>query len=293
MCYAATGHWTFAPRWPIAAPVKPALLPSDTELVEVFVAAALAAGRVILDVRAGTVKVERKADASPVTEADRRAEAVILERLAAIAPDVPVIAEEACAAGHLPHVEKAFFLIDPLDGTKEFVKGGDDFTVNVALVRDGAPVVGVVFAPACGAFYAGIAGTGAWVAEAKEGELGARRAISVRAAPGGPIAVVASKSHRTAATDAYIARYRVGDLVSAGSSLKFCLLAEGKADLYPRMGTTMQWDTAAGDAVLRAAGGKVVTLDGTPLAYGPNGAPGVAAFRNPWFVAAGGVKVLI
>jgi 3'(2'), 5'-bisphosphate nucleotidase len=272
--------------------VKPALPPSDTELVEAFVVAALAAGRVILDVRRQGAKVERKADATPVTEADRRAEAVIVERLVAIAPDVPVIAEEACAAGHLPHVSKEFFLIDPLDGTKEFVKGGDDFTVNIALIRDGVPVVGVVFAPACGALYAGLAGDGAWSAEAKEGKLGPRHAISIRAANGGPIAVVASKSHRTAATDIYIARYEVGDLVSAGSSLKFCLVAEGKADLYPRMGATMQWDTAAGDAVLRAAGGKVVTVDGTPLPYGPNGAPGVEAFRNPWFIAAGGIKLI-
>ena len=169
-----------------------------------------------------------------------------------------------------------FFLVDPLDGTKEFVKGGDDFTVNVALVRERVPVVGVVLAPASGVLYAGVAGQGAWSGRVAGGRVGNARPIRVRAG-GRPIDVVASKSHRTPETDAYIARYPVGDLVSAGSSLKFCTVAEGEADLYPRMGTTMQWDTAAGDAVLRAAGGRTVTLDGAPLALRTNGT-GLVAF---------------
>src|SRR5690606_3855494 len=176
--------------------------------------------------------------------------------------------------GTLPAVGREFFLVDPLDGTKEFVKGGDDFTVNIALVRDHVPVVGIVLAPAAETIYVGVLGRGAWRADAIF--PGDRTVITVRA-PGEKIDVVASKSHRTPETDDYIARYTVGDLVSAGSSLKFCLVAEGKADLYPRMGTTMQWDTAAGDAVLRAAGGRVVNLGGTPSLYGANADSGVAA----------------
>ena len=201
---------------------------------------------------------------------------------------MPVVAEEAVAAGRLPAVDGAFFLVDPLDGTKEFIKGGDDFTVNIALVRDGRPAMGIVLAPAADTIYVGVAGEGAWMAPASD--LAARRPISVRQAPE-RIDVVASKSHRTPETDTYIARYAVGDLVSAGSSLKFCLVAAGKADLYPRMGTTMQWDTAAGDAVLRAAGGACESAEGGVLPYGPNGEDGVAAFRNPWFIAAGTVPI--
>lgn len=266
-----------------------ATLPTDTDLAEALVPAAIEAGRAILEVRAGNVAVSHKADSSPVTEADRAAEAIILRHLAKVAPGVPVVAEEAVEAGTLPTVGREFFLVDPLDGTKEFVKGGDDFTVNIALVRDHVPVVGIVLAPAADTLYAGVLGKGAWRAEAFF--PGDRTMIAVRA-PGETIDVVASKSHRTPETDDYIARYAVGDLVSAGSSLKFCLVAEGKADLYPRMGTTMQWDTAAGDAVLRAAGGTVEAVDGGALLYGPNGAEGVAAFRNPWFIAAGKVPIL-
>jgi 3'(2'),5'-bisphosphate nucleotidase len=262
---------------------------SDTDLAEALVPVAIEAGRAILDVRAGHVAVSHKADSSPVTEADNAAEAIILRHLARLAPDVPVVAEEAVAAGTLPKVDGAFFLVDPLDGTKEFVKGGDDFTVNIALVRDGKPVMGVVLAPAADTIYVGVAGKGAWMAPASD--LAARRPLAVRA-PADKVAVVASKSHRTPETDAYIAKYTVGDLVSAGSSLKFCLVAAGRADLYPRMGTTMQWDTAAGDAVLRAAGGACESAEGGVLPYGPNGGEGVAAFRNPWFIAAGRVPIL-
>ena len=262
---------------------------SDTELAEALVSVAIEAGRAILDVRAGHVAVSHKADSSPVTEADNAAEAIILRHLARLAPDVPVVAEEAVAGGALPQVDGAFFLVDPLDGTKEFVKGGDDFTVNIALVRDGRPVLGIVLAPAADTIYVGVAGAGAWTARGSD--FAARRPITVREPPAN-LDVVASKSHRTPENDAYIARYAVRDLVSAGSSLKFCLVAEGKADLYPRMGTTMQWDTAAGDAVLRAAGGACQSAEGGVLPYGPNGAEGAAAFRNPWFIAAGKVPIL-
>jgi 3'(2'), 5'-bisphosphate nucleotidase len=266
-------------------------LPPDEVLIESLVAATIEAGRAILAVRARGVSAEAKADSSPVTEADRAAEAIIARHLAKIAPGVPVVAEEACSSGAVPAVGGEFFLVDPLDGTKEFVKGGDDFTVNIALIRDGEPVIGVVLAPASDAIYAGVVGIGAWAAEVAAEKVGDRRDISVRKAKA-PIDVVASKSHRTLETDAYIGRYNVGALVSAGSSLKFCLVAEGRADLYPRMGTTMQWDTAAGDAVLRAAGGRVVTIDGAPLPYGPNGVVGIDAFRNPWFIAAGGIELV-
>ncbi|MCP4383469.1 MAG: 3'(2'),5'-bisphosphate nucleotidase CysQ [Hyphomicrobiales bacterium] len=266
-------------------------LPSDAQLAEALIPAALAAGRAILDVRARTIAVEQKSDSSPVTEADHAAEVIILASLAEVAPTVPVIAEESAEAGHLPDVSGDFFLVDPLDGTKEFIGGGSDFTVNIALVRNGQPVMGIVHTPAVGTVHVGTA-EGAWMGRVDGDTVVDRRPIAVRGcAAGDKVDVVASKSHRTPETDVYIAQYPLGDLVSAGSSMKFCLVAEGKADLYPRMGTTMQWDTAAGDAVLRAAGGKVVALDGTPFPYGPTDADGKAAFRNEWFIAAGGMEL--
>ena len=269
-----------------------ATLSADAELAEALLPAAIAAGEAILAVRAKRVTVEEKADASPVTEADRAAEAIILQALAEAAPGIPVVAEEAVAAGNLPTVGSAFFLVDPLDGTKEFIGGGSDFTVNIALVRDGVPAMGIVYVPVTGRMYVGSADDGAWAGQAEGDNVIGRTPIRVRARGAeDPLDVVASKSHRTPETDAYISQYNVGDLVSAGSSLKFCLVAEAKADLYPRMGTTMQWDTAAGDAVLRAAGGKTVSLDGETFPYGPTDEPGVGAFRNAWFIAAGEIEL--
>ncbi|CAN5339111.1 3'(2'),5'-bisphosphate nucleotidase CysQ [soil metagenome] len=265
---------------------------SDSALAEAIAVLAVEAGRIILDLRGSMGPAERKADHSPVTEADRAAEAAITAGLAELAPGVPVVGEEAVSAGRIPETGAAFFLVDPLDGTREFIRGGDDFTVNVGLIRNGAPVLGVIFVPVSGALYVGIVGEGAWQARVRKGVTGPRQPIHVRRAPQGPIDVVASRSHRTKETDTCIARYRVGKLVAAGSSLKFCVVAAGEADLYPRLGTTMQWDTAAGDAILRAAGGQVVTLEGAPLPYGPNGRQGAAAFENPWFIAAGGIKPL-
>ena len=263
-------------------------LPPDSELAESLVAIAIAAARVILEVRERGYGVETKRDASPVTEADRAAEALILKRLCEIAPAIPVIAEEAVDAGQIPDVGREFFLVDPLDGTREYVRGGGDFTVNIALVRDATPALGVVLAPATGVVYVGVAGAGAWRGRIEGSAVIDRTPIHTRPPAAEAIDVVASRSHRTPETDAVIARYQVGRLVSAGSSIKFCVLAAGEADLYPRMGTTMQWDTAAGDAVLRAAGGKVVTQDGKPLPYGPTDAAGAEAFQNPWFIATGG-----
>ena len=267
-----------------------ATIPADAQLAEAMVAAAIEAGRTILEARERGVGVERKADASPVTEADRAAEQVIVDRLAEAAPGIPVIAEEAVAAGRIPEVGGRFFLVDPLDGTREFVRGGNDFTVNIGLVRDRAPAVGVIYLPASGKLFAGVVGEGAWRAAASDGVVGERQRLAVRPAPDGAVDIIASRSHRTPETDAFIARYPRARIVSRGSSLKFCALAEGKADLYPRLGTTMQWDTAAGDAILRAAGGKVVTLDGAPLTYGPTDAAGGEAYKNPWFVASGGMQ---
>jgi 3'(2'),5'-bisphosphate nucleotidase len=252
-----------------------------------LVSAALAAGETILKVYGADDFAARvKADGSPVTEADAAAEAVILERLARIAPDIPVVAEEACAEGRTPVTGARFFLVDPLDGTKEFLNRNGDFTVNIALVEDGRPVRGVVYAPAHGEIFTGDAG-GARRAEVTNGAVGGWRPIAVRATPKAGLDVVASRSHLSDETREFIARFQVADMVSAGSSLKFCRVAAGEADLYPRLGRTMEWDTAAGDAVVRAAGGSVRTLDGRPLAYGKRNQADDADFANPWFVASG------
>jgi 3'(2'), 5'-bisphosphate nucleotidase len=228
--------------------------------------------------------VRGKADESPVTAADEAAEKIILADLAVIAPGVPVIAEESVAAGKVPAIAERFFLVDPLDGTREFVSHRDEFTVNVALIENGEPVLGVVFAPARRELYWGDvkAGKAGHIDADPDGtmpSLGA--AISARHAPTGGITAVASRSHRTPETDAFLANYPVVEFRSIGSSLKFCLVASGEADLYPRIGTTMEWDTAAGHAVLQAAGGRVTGLSGEPFRYGKPG------FRNGNFLAQG------
>lgn len=257
----------------------------DRDLANTLVASVRRAGECILARRKAGISVETKADSTPVTEADREAEGVILGVLRKVLPGMPVIAEEAVGAGNIPDVGAAFSLVDALDGTRDFINGGDDFTVNVGVVRDGIPVLGIVGAPARGQLWVGIAGDGAYSIDAS----GAWRPIKVRPTHGEPIEIIASRSHRTPETDAFIARFPGSRIVAAGSSLKFCTVAEGKADLYPRLGPTSQWDTAAGDAVLRAAGGSVVMLDGKPLRYGPGKGAGAAAFLNPWFVATGNV----
>jgi len=251
---------------------------------------ALAAGREIIAVMRAGVAVVEKADASPVTEADRRAEAVILAGLRQSFVGVPCVAEEELSAGLLPpDLGDSFFLIDALDGTKEFICGRPDFTVNIALVRNGVPEVGVVYAPAHRAIFAGRPGH-AWTAEVSPGgEPFARRPIHVRPCPARPV-IVASRSHCTPETGAFIDRYPQAEIVSVGSSLKFCKVASGEADLYPRFGRTMEWDTAAGDAVLRAAGG-CTFVDGRPLAYGKRDQADDADFANPWFIAMGGERL--
>ena len=249
----------------------------EAALLERLVDIVRSAGDLVMEVYATGFEVRDKGDASPVTEADERAEAWIVPALEALLPGVPVVAEEAVAAGAVPCVGETFWLVDPLDGTKEFISRNGEFTVNIALVQQGVPVAGVVFAPALGRLFAGAAGVGAFMEDA-----GGRRPIACRKAPPEGVTVVASRSHGDAdALDAFLAPFTVAQLRSAGSSLKLCLVAAGEADLYPRLGRTMEWDIAAGHAVLSAAGGRVVQLDGRPLAYGKPG------FDNPHFAAYG------
>ena len=255
---------------------------AQTELLAEMVALSVRAGRVVWDLFSAGLAVERKRDASPVTEADRAAERVILMGLAEAAPGVPAIAEEAVAAGRVPTAGRRFFLVDPLDGTREFIAGGTDFTVNIGLVEDGAPVLGVVYAPGRDLLAWGDAAAGvAWRAhQPPRGPQGIPERIRVRA-PGRALRAVASKSHNTPHAEAWLAQAGVGDRVSIGSSLKFVLVASGEADVYPRPSPTMEWDTAAGDAILRAAGGRVLDIDHAPLAYGK------PRFFNPGFIATG------
>ena len=244
---------------------------------------ALAAGGAIMEVYAGAdFGTRAKADSSPVTEADLAADRLIAEGLAMAFPDIPAVTEEQ-AASHGQTGHRRFFLVDPLDGTREFIQRRGEFTVNIALIEDGVPVIGVVHAPAIGRMFRSRAAGGA-IEEAVGPDgapvAGSLRAIRVSAPDNAALVVVASKSHRDQATDDYIARYRVADFKSAGSSLKFCLLAAGEADFYPRLGRTMEWDTAAGHAVLRAAGGQVLRFDDhQPLIYAKPG------FENPFFLA--------
>ena len=236
------------------------------------------AGETILAVRARGFQTHHKSDTSPVTEADRQAELLIAAALRAATPDVPVVAEEEIAAGHVPARAASFWCVDPLDGTREFAAGNDDFAVCIGLVRDGVPVLGVVGAPAMGVIYGGIVGHGA----VKSGSAG-EHAIAARVPPAEGLAVVASRHHgKDPRMGAFLACRRVASLVNIGSALKFCLLAEGVADLYPRFGTTMEWDTCAAQAVLEAAGGAVRVVEGDAmLRYGKPG------WVNPHFYATG------
>ncbi|PVE57411.1 3'(2'),5'-bisphosphate nucleotidase CysQ [Rhizobium rhizogenes] len=235
-------------------------------MLESLIAAALSAGREIMAVHAAGPQVTYKNDCSPVTEADQRAEDIILSSLARHYPDIPVVAEEAAASGHIPEIKSDFFLVDPLDGTKEFISDKQDFTVNIALIRDGTPVLGVVYAPALGVAWTGEKETARKLFISGEFESVSNHSIRCRAKPPMPVAVI-SRSHCTPKTEAFVAENGLIDSISIGSSLKFCMLAEGAADVYPRFSRTMMWDTAAGDAVLRAAGGITLDMAGLPLRY--------------------------
>ena len=235
------------------------------------------AGREILDIYRGDFAVRDKHDSTLVTDADERAEEIILAGLRGLEPRFPVVAEEQVSAGRIPEVgDRPFFLVDPLDGTREFVKRNGEFTVNIALIASGQPRLGVVHLPALGETYWCDALGRAW--RRRRGAPPER--IHCRPAPEA-LVVIASRSHRNAETEAFLEGFRVGEIVAAGSSLKLCRIAEGRADLYPRLGRTMEWDIAAGHAVLQAAGGSVRTLDGAALHYGKPG------FDNPHFVARG------
>ena len=246
-------------------------------LLPEVVALAERAGALILQHYGDEVAVRAKADASPVTIADEAAEALILEGLAELTPEIPVVAEETVAAGHVPALDgERFWLVDPLDGTKEFLSRNGEFTVNIALIEGREPVLGVVLAPALGKLWGGVRGAGAMLRDA----AGARP-IAARPRPAQGLVGVASRSHIDPATEAFLDQAGAAERISAGSSLKFCLVAEGRADVYPRFGPTMEWDTAAGHAVLGAAGGTVTTKDGAPFGYRTPG------FRNPEFIARG------
>jgi len=258
--------------------------PTDNDIFEAIIAAAVEAGKVVHDIYRGQIDVSHKGDASPVTNADHAAEAIILKRLGEVAPHIPIIAEEEAAAGRVPAVGTEFFLVDPLDGTKEFIQKRGDFTVNIALIRNRQPVLGVVYAPAKSSLFAGnVTAKNAFRSDVNtdSSEATPRRAIKVRPVPQNGVTAVSSRSHSTPETDAYLALCNVSDRVSVGSSLKFCLVAAAEADLYPRLGTTMEWDTAAGHAVLLASGGTVWAPGGVPLLYGK------PDFRNSYFIASG------
>lgn len=257
------------------------------ELKRVMESAALAAGRAIMAIRDAGADVHYKSDHSPVTEADEEAERLILSALAQHLPAIPVVAEEAVAAGHVPDISGGlFFLVDPLDGTKEFVAGRAEFTVNIALISKSIPVAGIVYAPALASGFIAVDNRAERFDVTGDFTISARQAIGCRGR-GKAVTAVASRSHDTPDTARFLDDHGIDACTAIGSSLKFCLVAEGLADVYPRFSRTMEWDTAAGDAVLRAAGGETRTLDGTALAYGKIRQAGDADFANPNFIASG------
>jgi 3'(2'), 5'-bisphosphate nucleotidase len=250
---------------------------NDDALISLAAALALEAGVAILAVRRRGFDVVRKEDRSPVTEADHAAESIIVAGLRQATPTIPVVAEEEMAAGHVAEPTAEYWLVDPLDGTREFAAGNDEFAVNIGLIRNGRPALGVVAIPAAGELFGGIVGRGAWKrVGSTETEIGARLP------PDEGLTVLASRYHGSSTRlDDFLRDKRVAKLINFGSSVKFCRLAEGIADLYPRFGRTMEWDTCAPQAVLEAAGGTVRTMEGEELRYGKPG------WENPHFVCTG------
>lgn len=249
---------------------------------------ALKAGEVIMRYYRCGVEVRRKPDASPVTDADHAAEELILEHLAKLAPATPVIAEESVAAGIVPAVGERFFLVDPLDGTKEYISRTGEFTVNIALVEGTVPVFGLIYAPALNRLFVTLGQHKAVSAAAEPGASCGLKCLpqtplATRAAPPGGLVAAVSRFHINDATMAFLRAHGITRSESIGSSLKFCLLAEGRADVYPRLAPTSEWDTAAGHAILAAAGGVVLTEAGAPLSYGKAG----TRYINPGFIAWG------
>jgi 3'(2'), 5'-bisphosphate nucleotidase len=256
-------------------------------LVEALLPAVLAAGRIEMAHFAAGVEVETKADATPVTIADHEAEEVLTEGLHRAAPGVSVIAEEAVAAGRVPVTGDAFFLVDPLDGTRAFIKGSPEFTINIGLVVDRKPVFGIIYAPALDQFFATLGPEESIEAKISTQDKGfdLSRCVTTRLQTREPnpqaLVAFASRSHASQTTDEFLQQLPIAEKRKASSSLKFCLIARGEADLYARLGQTSEWDTAAGQAILAAAGGSVATLDGQPLTYGKRG----AGYANPHFIA--------
>jgi 3'(2'),5'-bisphosphate nucleotidase len=238
-----------------------------------------------MDLYRTEANVKLKRDASPVTEADLAAEKVILEELHTLLPSLPVISEEQAEIQNVAP-DEPFALVDPLDGTREFIANRDEFTINIAVIAQGRPVAGAVYAPALGQlWYSGSDSFRLEIAPADEvSQKHHARSIAVRIPPSGELIALASRSHRDPATEAFLARLPLIHRQAMGSSLKFCLIAEGRADIYPRLAPTCEWDTAAGDAILTAAGGRVVDLAGTPLRYGK----AMTGFRHSGFIASGG-----
>jgi 3'(2'), 5'-bisphosphate nucleotidase len=260
-------------------------------LAEALLSVTLAAGRIQMGHFRTGVEVETKADHSPVTIADRESEAVILEALARIAPGVPVVSEEAASVGRVPKVDGAFFLVDPLDGTKRFIRGEPEFTVNIGLIEARRPVFGLIYAPARGEFYVTLGEHEVVFAplavNARPASLADCGLKTIRTRTPGPagLRALTSNSHLNEATTRFLAQYRIAEQQGMSSSIKFGLLARGEADIYPRLGETSEWDTAAGHAVLAAAGGTVTTVEGAPLLYAK------PAFLNKGFVAWAGEPV--
>jgi 3'(2'), 5'-bisphosphate nucleotidase len=245
---------------------------SDPALLDELTEIASQAGEAIMRVRMAGATVRTKADASPVTEADEAAEAIILRRLAHALPGIVVVSEEAAARSDVPQPPDTFILVDPLDGTREFIDGRDEFTVNIAIIGDGRPVTGIVGAPALGTIWRGASGAGSERLRLRPGASprNARERIALRTHPhrGGPWRAMVSRSHLDPATEQWLTRFSAVERMDCGSSVKFCRIAEGAADVYPRLARTSEWDIAAGDAVLSAAGGAVLTLQGEPVRYG-------------------------
>jgi 3'(2'), 5'-bisphosphate nucleotidase len=253
---------------------------NDTELLDLAVSLARRAAAAILAVRRTGFAVERKTDYSPVTEADHVAEALIVEGLRAAVPDLAVVAEEEVAAGHVAKVGERFWLVDPLDGTKEFAAGRDEFAVCIGLVGAGRPLLGAMVLPATGEAYGGLVGRR--IAWRQRGD-GPREPISARPVPAEGAVVLDSRSHsKPEALRQWLNGKQVAEIRPMGSAMKFVRIAEGAADFAPRLGPTMEWDTAAGQAILEAAGGRVLSADGTPLGYGKPG------YLNAGFIAMGG-----
>ena len=250
-----------------------------SRLVDIMIAAARAAGAEIERIYGAGCATEWKPDGSPVTQADHAAEAIILDQLSRAYRDVPVVAEEEASAGRVPNLAARWFLVDPLDGTRGFVERNGEFTVNIALIELGLPIAGVIYAPDSHLLYAGARGEGAWCSR----DGGQLEPVQPRDPPAAGLTAIASRADPEA-TRARIAHLPMAELLPSSSSLKFCLLADGSADLYPRFGRTMEWDTGAGQAILEAAGGRVLALDADGRETGPlrYGKPG---FENPHFLA--------